>query len=181
MTRGDARELAVHLIYSREFTGDAPLELVKNRLDEKYYSNLAEENEIYLDRPSARQVAYIDEVVAGVAQHAEELDAIIGRYSIGWNVSRISRLSRAILQLAIYEISYLDDVPNGVAVSEAVRLVKKYDLDAAGFVNGILGSVVRAIDTPAPIEALAEDQEPAPEEAAQTPEQDAAEEVTEEI
>ena len=152
MTRGDARELAVHLIYGREFTGDQPSQIVEDRLNEEYYTRLAEENEIYTERPTARQVEYINSVVAGVFEHAEELDGVIGKYSIGWNVSRISRLSRSILELAIYEICYEDDVPDGVAVSEAVRLVKKYDTEASGFVNGILGSVVRAKNTPATLE-----------------------------
>ena len=152
MTRGDARELAVHLIYGREFTGDQPSQIVEDRLNEEYYTRLAEENEIYTERPTARQVEYINSVVAGVCEHAEELDNVIGKYSIGWNVSRISRLSRSILELAIYEICYEDDVPDGVAVSEAVRLVKKYDTEASGFVNGILGSVVRAKNTPATLE-----------------------------
>lgn len=152
MTRGDARELAVHLIYGREFTGDQPAQIVEDRLNEDYYTRLAEENEIYSERPTARQVEYINSVVEGVFEHAEELDRVIGKYSIGWNVSRISRLSRSILELAIYEICYEDDVPDGVAVSEAVRLVKKYDTEASGFVNGILGSVVRAKNTPATLE-----------------------------
>ena len=155
MTRGDARELAVHLIYSREFTGEAPDLLVKNRLEEEYYKNLAQENEIYTDRPSGRQVKYLDKVVAGVAEHTEELNGIIGKFSIGWDVKRISRLARAVMQLAIYEILYVDDVPDGVAVSEAVRLAKKYEPDAGAFVNGILGSFVRSKNAPA--EAPAEE------------------------
>ena len=165
MTRGDARELAVHLIYGRDFTGDDPQQVVKTRLDEDYYTKLAEENEIYTDRPSAKQIAYIDTVVAGVADKMEELNSVIGKYSIGWDVKRISRLSRAILQLAIYEICYMDDVPDGVAASEAVRLAKKYDAEAGAFVNGILGSVVRAKNTPAtleePVVADAEEEAPA--------------------
>ena len=60
-------------------------------------------------------------------------------------MNRISRLARAVLQLAIYEIEYVEDVPEGVAASEAVRLAKKYDGDDTGsFVNGILGSYLRA-------------------------------------
>ena len=59
---------------------------------------------------------------------------------------RISRLTRTILQLAIFEIIYVDDVPTGVAISEAVRLAKLYDGDDAGsFVNGILGSFARGL------------------------------------
>lgn len=145
MTRADARELAVHLIYGRDFTGEEPGEVVALRLNKEYYAKLSAENEIYTERPSRKQLQYIDTVVSGVANREEELNQQIQTYSIGWNVSRISRLTRAVLQLAIYEILYIEDVPAGVAVSEAVRLAKKYDGDDTGsFVNGILGSFVRA-------------------------------------
>ena len=145
MTRADARELAVHLIYGRDFTGEEPEEVVALRLNKEYYAKLSAENEIYNERPSRKQLLYIDTVVAGVANREEELNQQIQKYSIGWNVSRISRLTRAVLQLALYEILYVEDVPAGVAVSEAVRLAKKYDGDDTGsFVNGILGSFVRA-------------------------------------
>jgi N utilization substance protein B len=85
-------------------------------------------------------------VVSGVANRTEDLNAQIQKYSIGWDISRISRLTRAIMQLAIFEILYVEDVPTGVAVSEAVRIAKKYDGDDTGsFVNGILGSFARSM------------------------------------
>lgn len=144
MTRGNARELAVHLIYGREFTGDSPAETITTRLESGYYAQLAGENEIYAERPTNRQIRYLEQVVGGVCADSEQLNAIIGQFSIGWDVRRISRLTRCIMQLAIYEILYVDDVPDGVAVSEAVRLAKKYDAESGSFVNGILGSFVRS-------------------------------------
>ena len=145
MTRGNARELALHLIYSWEFTGDDPDQMVKTRLEKDYYEKLAPENDVYTERPSRRQVEYIDGVVSGVSTHLDELNGIISSYSIGWDVNRISRLARAVMQLALYEILYAEDVPDGVAASEAVRLAKKYDGDDTGsFVNGILGSYLRS-------------------------------------
>ena len=156
MTRADARELAVHLIYGRDFTGEEPEEIVALRLNKEYYARLSSENEIYAERPSRKQLQYIDSVVAGVANREEALNQWIQKYSIGWNVGRISRLTRAVLQLAIYEILYVEDVPSGVAVSEAVRLAKKYDGDDTGaFVNGILGSFLR--DKNAPKETVTEE------------------------
>ena len=146
MTRGNARELAVHLIYAREFTGDEPEKVVAERLEKEYYAKLAAENQVYSDRPSRAQVAYLDNVVAGVANRSEELNEIIRQFAIGWDVSRISRLTRTILQLAIFEIQYVPDVPTGVAISEAVRLAKLYDGDDTGaFVNGILGAFARQL------------------------------------
>ena len=150
MTRGNARDLAVHLIYGREFTGEEPEAVVALRLEKDYYAKLSSENEVYTDRPSRAQLAYIDSVVAGVANRTDDLNAMIQQYSIGWDVSRISRLTRCIMQLAIYEILYVEDVPAGVAISEAVRLSKKYDGDDTGsFVNGILGTFLRAQEAPA--------------------------------
>ena len=146
MTRANARELAIHLIYSQGFTGDEPDVVVATRLEKEYYKQLSAENEVYEERPSRAQMAYIDGVVSGVANRQEELNEVIQKFSIGWDVSRISRLARAVMQLAIFEILHVDDVPTGVAVSEAVRLVKKYDGDDTGsFVNGILGSFARSL------------------------------------
>ena len=149
MTRANARELAVHLIYGREFTREEPEQVVSIRLDKEYYSQLSGENEIYAERPSRAQMAYIDKVVSGVANREEELNATSQQFSIGWDVSRISRLTRAVMQLAIFEIQWVEDVPTGVAVSEAVRLAKKYDGDDTGaFVNGILGAYARSLTAP---------------------------------
>jgi N utilization substance protein B len=146
MTRANARELAVHLIYSREFTGEEPETVVETRLAKEYYAKLSAENDVYAERPSRQQMAYIDGVVSGVANRVEELDAHIQKFSIGWDISRISRLTRAIMRLAIYEILNVSDVPTGVAISEAVRLAKKYDGDDTGaFVNGILGAFSRML------------------------------------
>ena len=154
MTRANARELAVHLIYGRDFTGEAPESVVEIRLDKDYYAKLSAENDVYSERPSRAQLAYIDNVVSGVANRADDLNAYIAQFAIGWDVSRISRLARSIMHLAIYEILYVEDVPTGVAISEAVRLAKKYDGDDTGsFVNGILGSFARSLQKEsAPVE-----------------------------
>ena len=150
MTRGNARELAVHLIYGRNFTGEEPEQVVSTRLDKEYYPQLSTENEIYADRPSKAQLRYIDNVVSGVANREEELNGYIQKFSIGWDVTRISRLTRCVMQLAIYETLFVEDIPTGVAISEAVRLAKKYDSSETGaFVNGILGSFSRSLNAPA--------------------------------
>ena len=148
MTRANARELAVHLIYSQGFTGDEPEQVVATRLEKEYYKKLSAENEVYEERPSRAQLAYIDGVVSGVANRAEDLNEQFLKFAIGWDVSRISRLARTVMQLAIFETLWVEDVPVGVAVSEAVRLAKKYDGDDTGaFVNGILGSFARGLNS----------------------------------
>ena len=159
MTRANARELAIHLIYGRNFTGEEPQDVVKIRLDKEYYEMLSSENDVYAERPSKAQTAYIDQVVSGVASREEELNEIIQKFSIGWDISRISRLARSVMQLAIFEIQNLKDVPTGVAISEAVRIAKKYDGDDTGsFVNGILGAYARSLTAPV-VEETTEDAE----------------------
>ena len=148
MTRGNARELAVHLIYSKSFTNDEPADLIAARLEKEYYKKLAEDNQVYSDRPSKNQIVYIDTVVSGVSNRIDELNEQIQNFSIGWDISRISRLARAIMQLAIFEIMFVDDVPTGVAISEAVRIAKLYDgNDTGAFVNGILGAFAKSLPT----------------------------------
>ena len=150
MTRGNARELAVHLIYGRAFTGEEPEQVISTRLEKEYYAELGKETDVYAERPSRAQMRYIDTVVTGVANREEDLDEQIRKYSIGWDISRISKLARCILRLAIFEILYVEDVPTGVAVSEAVRIAKKYNGDdTSAFVNGILGSFARSLEVPA--------------------------------
>ncbi len=151
MTRANARELAIHLIYGRDFTGEEPEAVVAARLNRNYYSLLSQENDVYAQMPSPVQRSYLDKVVSGVANREAELNALIQKYAIGWNVERISRLTRSVMQLAIYEILYIEDVPTGVAISEAVRIAKKYDGDDTGaFVNGILGTFARNLSTETP-------------------------------
>ena len=146
MTRANARELAVHLIYAREFTGEDPQQVVATRLNKEYYNLLSDENQVYSERPSRAQMAYIDQVVTGVANRIDELNDYIQKYAIGWDVSRISKLARAVMQLAIFEILFVYDITEAVAISEAVRITKMYDgNDTASFVNGILGSFARGI------------------------------------
>ena len=148
MTRANARELAVHLIYGRDFTEEDPEQVVKTRLDKEYYPLLSQENQVYADRPSKAQQAYIEMVVAGVANRADELNEHIKKFSIGWDITRISKLARSIMQLAIFEILYVEDVPTGVAISEAVRMAKMYDgNDTGSFINGILGAFARSLTT----------------------------------
>lgn len=144
MTRSNARELAVHLIYGMDYTGETTDKILDTRLEQDYYANLAEENDIYQERPNRKQLDYIKACVEGVAQHRDALRRAIGQYAVGWKVHRISRYAMAVLELAMYEMLFVDDVPDNVAVNEAVTLAKKYEDDEVGaFVNGILGAFLR--------------------------------------
>lgn len=146
MTRSNARELAAHLIYELDYTDETPAQAIESRLEDGYYDALAEENEVYAERPSKKQLTYIRACVEGVSEQKDELDKIISQYAIGWNLNRISRFTKAALRLAIFEILYVADVPTGVAINECVELTRKYeDKDTVAFANGILGSFARSL------------------------------------
>ena len=144
MNRSAARELALHLLLDIDFTRDEPEQVIDTRLSEEYYSTLSDDNEVYSALPGKEQLDYIRKVVSGVQCESDQLSDLIAQYAIGWKLQRISRISRVILKLALYEIRAVEDVPASVAVNEAVNLAKKYDSDeTASFVNGILGSYLR--------------------------------------
>ena len=144
MTRSNAREIVLHLILDMDYTKYPSAEVVETRLEKEYYATLQEENDVYSERPNQKQLDYIRAVSAGIQEKEEELRELIATYSVRWNVNRISRLARAILMLAMYEMKYVEDVPTSVAVNEAVKLAKKYETEEiAGFINGILGAFVR--------------------------------------
>lgn len=94
---------------------------------------------------SISSMPYIKNVVLGVADKYDELsDIIASNLAGGWRLERISKVARAVLMLAIYEIKYVDDVPEKVAINEALELAKKFDEpDSSAFVNGVLAGVVR--------------------------------------
>lgn len=103
-------------------------------------------DELMNERPeSVTSMSYIKGVVTGVMDHEEELlDAVSENLSDGWRVERISKVARAVLMLAIYEIRYVEDVPEKVAINEALELAKKFgEPDSSSFVNGVLAGVVK--------------------------------------
>ncbi len=144
MTRSAAREIAVHLIYAVQCTDEDPRTVIETRFEETYYKLLSEENEVYQEQPKQKQMDYITAAVIGVCGRREELEAYLAKYSIGWNVSRISRLAKACMELAMYEALYVEDVPINVAINEAVKLAQKYEEpETVAFVNGVLGAFSR--------------------------------------
>jgi N utilization substance protein B len=87
---------------------------------------------------------YVRTVVRGVHGQTVALDAQIGTISKAWEVHRLGYIDRSILRLAIYEIVFMDEIPVGVAVNEAVELAKEFgDDESPRFINGLLGTVVR--------------------------------------
>ena len=144
MTRNTAREIAMHLAFELSFT-DLPIgEFLDHYLSEEKFAELAPECDLYAQRPNAKQETYIRRLVSGVAEHAAELDAYIEKYAKGWRFERISLVASAIMRVAMYEILYMQDIPNGAAINEAVEIAKKYETpETVKFINGILGSFAR--------------------------------------
>lgn len=120
MSRSSERRDAVFAGYQRDVTG-RPLE-----------SLLADSG------PFTRELA------TGVQEHLSELDAEIARHAEGWSLERIAPLERNIMRVALFELRHRSDVPEEVAIDEAVELAKAYcSVAAPGFVNGILGAIAK--------------------------------------
>ena len=125
MDRTGARAAAMKLIYEWEMGGDGGEETRQDLLE---------------IRPDEKERDYMEQLVAGVQEHAADIDAEVSKYAVGWKIERISRVDLAIMRLALYEIKYASQ-PAGVAVNEALELAKAYSTpEAVPFVNGVLGS-----------------------------------------
>ena len=145
MRRHNAREIALHLVFSMSsgFSGTAD-ELLSSRLTQESFDSLKNEVEVYSEFPDENQQGYIESIIKGIYEHIQDIDSAIEKYSLGWKMSRISKISASILRLSAYEILYMNDIPTGASINEAVEFAKAYDSnESAAFVNGILGSLVR--------------------------------------
>ena len=92
---------------------------------------------------------YAVEAALGVQTHMEEIDQRIRSHIRGWSFGRLSKVTVALLRLAVYEILYEDNIPLGVSINEAVELAKKYGgPDDAPYINGVLASVAKAQEAP---------------------------------
>lgn len=128
MTRKQAREEAFILIFEKQFNDSSVEELLELA---------AEVRELTPDD-------YIKDVFCGVFDNIAEIDSIISDTAVGWRIERISKTALSVLRLAIYEIKYVDSIPESVSINEAVELCKKYATkEDASFVNGILSTVVK--------------------------------------
>ena len=112
-------------------------------MNSEAFEALEDEYDLYNKLPDEKQEPYVAAATRGVMAHLPELDAYIEKYAVGWNVARISRITKCILRLAMYETLYMQ-IPVGASVNEALELAKQYDSEqAAAFVNGVIGSFVK--------------------------------------
>jgi len=146
MARSIARQAAMQLLYERLSGGEADdesLDLVYEQL------SMLEAQEGAL-RPSKSEKAYIDDVLSGVEAHETELDGSIEKFSTGsWTLERVPHVDLSILRLAAYELYHRDDVPDNVAISEAMSMANRYsEPKSSRYINGVLGAMERSKHAP---------------------------------
>ena len=143
MTRTNAREIAVQLGFSVLAPDVTAQQLVEDFFEPEHYASLAEESELYKDKPG-KQLEFILASVQGVMDYRLQLDEYITKYAKDWRVERIDRTAQAILRQAMFEILYLPDIGTATSINEAVEMAKGYeDPEVVAFINGVLGGFVR--------------------------------------
>jgi N utilization substance protein B len=119
----------------------------KRALDVLYASEMRNRStvEALADQAEAGPVNdYTVTLVEGVSQHRVRLDEVISSYAQGWSLDRMPAVDRNVLRMATFEVLYVEEVPDAVAVSEALHLVRDLSTDESPtFVNGVLGNIVR--------------------------------------
>jgi len=130
MGRKTARDTAMKLLYG-QLLGGGELLTIEETIEPV---GLTEDD-----------MQYIESVRKDIADKSEAIDALIGKYAVGWSTERMARVDLAILRIAVYEMLYRDEVPSSVAINEAIELSKKYSGDEAGsFINGVLAAILRS-------------------------------------
>ncbi len=142
MARSIARKAAMQLLYEKMSGGDAGEESL-----DLVYEQLSEERPAGAGalRPSEDERSYITEVINGVKEHQQELDDSIEAHSTGsWTLQRVPHVDLSILRLAAYELLHRSDVPDSVAISEALNLSNVYsEPKSTRYINGVLGAMER--------------------------------------
>ena len=131
ITRKEARNQAFMLVFEKSINGNDTEDILEAA---KECRDFSEDDD-----------GYTVQAFTGTFENIDEIDSIISdNLSTGWTISRISKVALAVLRLAIFEIKYMDEMPEAVSIDEAVELCKTYTTaDDASFVNGVLGTVVR--------------------------------------
>ena len=144
MSRTTARTAAMQMIFERVSGGQGGEETLQMVYDELREYGAADAGRIGLQEPDEEDRAYIAQAFEGVMQHRDELDGLIEKTSKGWMLDQMSLVILSILRLAIWEIYYEPQVPDRVAIAEAVALTERYSGEEdKPFVNGILGTIQR--------------------------------------
>jgi N utilization substance protein B len=127
--RSKARKRAVDVLYEADLRSSDPLAVLRDRL--------ADANPPVPD--------HAVRLVEGAVEQQERIDALIEAHASGWSLDRLPDVDRAILRMAVYELLWVDDVPDAVVIDEAVELAKALSTDdSPAYVNGVLGGIMRA-------------------------------------
>lgn len=132
MSRKLSREKAMELVFSMMLTKESHDEVIETFVDNY------EEDIKNLD------LEYIKEVLKGVEENKEAIDNLIKDNLQKWKIERVSKVNLAILRLAVYEMKYVNDVPEKVAINEALEITKRYsDEKSVSFINGVLDNIYK--------------------------------------
>ncbi len=130
--RSKARKRALDILFEAEVRGEPVLGLLEARLAQ--------------GSPPVGE--YAAELVRGVQAHRERIDELLDEYAEGWSLDRMPTVDRNVLRIGLYELLWAGDVPDAVAISEAVQLARDLSTDASGaFVNGLLGRLLKVKPT----------------------------------
>ncbi len=132
MNRTEARELLMQMVFQMEAQGDSSDELMKT---------------LYEDHKGIhrRDKEYIEAEFSLIRSHIDDIDELIDKDSERWKASRMPKSDLAVARVAVCELTYCDDIPDAVAINEAVDLAKKFGSsdDSPKFINGLLGKIAR--------------------------------------
>ena len=126
--RSKARKRALDVLFESEARGVTPLTVLEER--------------VAAGDPPVND--YTVTLVRGVAEHFSRIDDLLAEYAQGWTLDRMPAVDRNALRIGVFEMLYVDDVPDAVAVSEALNLVRELSTDESPtFVNGVLGNILK--------------------------------------
>lgn len=129
--RSKARKRALDVLYGADVRGES----INQALADEAARAAA-------DPKRANSWEYAREIVVGITEHGDEIDELIQTYSLDWPLSRMPAIDRALLRIGVWEILFNDEVPDAVAIAEAVESARVHSTeDSAGFVNGLLGRI----------------------------------------
>ncbi len=129
--RSKARKRALDHLYACELRGDDPVASL----------------EAAVEAGEPPNNPYTEALIRGVSEHRERIDALLEQYSEGWTLARMPAVDRNVLRIGAFEVLFSEEIPDGVAVSEAMALVRDLSTDESpAFVNGVLGALQRDKD-----------------------------------
>ncbi len=127
--RRKARKRALDVLYEADLRDRPPVEVLAGYLER-------------IAKPHPEHLGYTVRLVEGVAQHLDRVDEVIASYAEGWTLERMPVIDRNLARIAVYELLYLDEIDDPVAISEAVELARQMSTDdSPRFLNGVLGRI----------------------------------------